>query len=222
MFSLDIIDSDSFLDMPASTRCLYYDLGMRADDDGFVSPKKILRLTNASVDDLNVLITKKFVIPFDSGVLVIKDWKMNNYIQKDRYTETIYKEEKALLDSDQNGSYILDTGKIQNVYMLDTQDRLGKVRLGKVSKEKKNTLSKYSSINSLKEEDFEKIADAYKVPVSFVKSKYDDMINWHESTGKTKKNWYATLRNWVKADSFKLRKEDNQNGIKRAIDASNL
>jgi hypothetical protein len=130
MFSTDVVDDDRFLDMSAPTRLLYYDLGMRADDDGFISPKKVMRLTSASDDDLKVLIGKGFVIPFDSGVIVIKDWKMNNYIQKDRYTETIYKEEKRQLSLDSNDSYILDTQCIQNVSKMDTQVRLGKVRLG--------------------------------------------------------------------------------------------
>ncbi len=127
MFSTDIIDTDSFLEMPSSSKCLYYDLGMRADDDGFVSPKKVVRLTGASEDDLKVLIAKKFIIPFKSGVIVIRDWKMNNYIQKDRYTETIYKEEKKLLGEDENHSYSLEEiNDIQNVYKMDTQVRVSK------------------------------------------------------------------------------------------------
>lgn len=133
MFSTDVIDTDSFLDMPSSSKCLYYDLGMRADDDGFVSPKKVIRVTGASADDLKVLIVKKFIIPFESGVIVIRDWKMNNYIQKDRYTETIYKDEKKLLTEDENSSYGLkNPDVIQNVYNLDTQVSIGKDRLGKV------------------------------------------------------------------------------------------
>ena len=86
MFAKTIIDSDAFLDMPISARLLYYDLSMRADDDGFVnSPKKIMRIVGASEDDLKVLITKKFIIPFDSGIVVIKHWKIHNYIAKDNY-----------------------------------------------------------------------------------------------------------------------------------------
>lgn len=128
MFSLKIVDTDSFVDMPSGARLLYYDLAMRADDDGFVSnPKKIMRMTNAAEDDFKVLIAKKFVIPFDSGVCVISDWKIHNYIQSDRYQETMYKEEKAML-KEENGMY---TKCIQDVSKMDTQDRLGKVRIGK-------------------------------------------------------------------------------------------
>ena len=106
MFAKTIIDSDAFLDMPITARLLYYDLGMRADDDGFVnSPKKIMRMIGASQDDLNILIAKKFIIPFDNGVVVIKHWRIHNYIRKDTYNETTYKEQKALLTLDENKAY---------------------------------------------------------------------------------------------------------------------
>ena len=86
MFAKTIIDSDAFLDMPATSQLLYFHLAMRADDDGFVnSPKKILRVIGCGEDDLKLLFAKKFLIPFDSGVVVIKHWKIHNYIQKDRY-----------------------------------------------------------------------------------------------------------------------------------------
>ena len=140
MFAKTIVDSDMFIDMPMSARLLYYDLAMRADDDGFVnSPKKIMKFVGASVDDMNVLIAKQFIIPFESGVVVIKHWKIHNYIQKDRYKATSYQAEKESLTL-KNGMYYtddlpdvsnLDTECIQDVYSLDTQVRLGKVRLGK-------------------------------------------------------------------------------------------
>ena len=103
MFAKTIVDSDAFLEMPVSARLLYYDLGMRADDDGFVnSPKKIMRMVGASPDDLNILVLRKFIIPFDNGVVVIKHWKIHNYIQNDRYHETAYKEHKDMLELDEN------------------------------------------------------------------------------------------------------------------------
>lgn len=133
MFSLSIVDTDNFLDMPASTQNLYFHLGMRADDDGFVSsPKKITGLVNCSVDDLRLLIQKGYVIPFDNGICVIRDWKINNYIQADRKHKTIYEKELLLLLSE-NGVYsiknqsesVMDTNCIQNEYSLDTEVRLG-------------------------------------------------------------------------------------------------
>lgn len=106
MFAKTIIDSDAFLDMPMSARLLYYDLGMRADDDGFINaPKKIMRLIGATTDDMNILIARKFVIPFESGVVVIKAWRINNYLRSDRYTETKYLEEKSNLTVDERGMY---------------------------------------------------------------------------------------------------------------------
>ena len=107
MFAKTIVDSDNFLEMPMSARLLYYDLGMRADDDGFVnSPKKIMRIIGASTDDMNILIARKFIIPFDSGIVVIRHWRINNYLRKDRYTETTYMDEKNTLAMDENKQYL--------------------------------------------------------------------------------------------------------------------
>lgn len=132
MFAKSIIDSDTFIDMPTSSRLLYFDLSMRADDDGFVnSPKKIMKMTGASQDDLKMLIVKSFIIPFESGVVVIKHWKIHNYIQKDRYKETMYTEEKSLLYEKENNEYCMYPECIQNVSKMDTQVRLGEDRLGK-------------------------------------------------------------------------------------------
>lgn len=106
MFAKTIVLSDAFLDMPMSSRCLYFTLGMVADDDGFVnSPKSIMRQVGCSNDDMNLLIAKKFIIAFENGVIVIKHWRLNNYLRSDRYTETEYKEQKAMLETDENGAY---------------------------------------------------------------------------------------------------------------------
>ena len=132
MFAKTVIDSDAFLDMPLSTQALYFHLSMRADDDGFINnPNKIQRMIGASDDDLKLLILKKFLITFESGVVVIKHWKIHNYIQSDRYKETVYLEEKSMLSLKENKAYTLDLNEcIQDGYMLETQDRLGKDRLG--------------------------------------------------------------------------------------------
>lgn len=137
MFAKTIVLSDAFLDMPMSARCLYFTLGMLADDDGFVNaPRSIMRQCGASDDDMKLLITKKFVLIFDSGVIVIKHWRINNYLQKDRYRETKYIEEKATLTEDENGAYHReDSMYTQSMYTqnVDTQDRLGKDRIDKFS-----------------------------------------------------------------------------------------
>ena len=110
MFSLSVIDTDRFLDMSASAQALYFHLGMHGDDDGFVSaPRKIARAAGCNDDDLRLLIAKNFVIPFESGVVVITDWNINNTLKNDRYHETVYLQEKSKLCIDSNGRYAVGT-----------------------------------------------------------------------------------------------------------------
>ncbi len=126
MFAKTIIDSDIFLDMPLSAQALYFHLSMRADDDGFInSSKKIQRSIGATDDDYRLLIAKQFIIPFESGVVVVKHWKIHNYIRNDRYKPTVFTDEKAALTEHKNKSYELknDIG-IPNGYHLDTQVRV--------------------------------------------------------------------------------------------------
>lgn len=127
MFSLAVVDTDRFLSLPVGAQCLYFHLGMRADDDGFVSsPRKIMSFVTCTEDDFRLLIAKGFVIPFQSGVCVIRDWKVNNYIQRDRYSPTQYFAEKQALSIGPNGAYLTDNDQcIQSGYMMDTQVRLG-------------------------------------------------------------------------------------------------
>lgn len=106
MFSIHVIDTDLFMDMPMSSQLLYFHLALRSDDDGFVgSPKKIKNMIGASDDDLKLLIAKQYVIPFDDGALVIKHWRVHNTIRMDRYTPTVYTEDKDLLDVTESGAY---------------------------------------------------------------------------------------------------------------------
>lgn len=120
MFTMSIVDSDAFLEMPLTTQALYFHLNMRADDDGFIgNPKKIMRIINASEDDLKLLIAKRFILVFDDGVIVIKHWRMHNTIQKDRYVPTPYQDELNTLFVKSNKSYSLEpttgTKCLQNV-----------------------------------------------------------------------------------------------------------
>lgn len=144
MFAKTIIDSDAFIEMPQSTQLLYFHLSMRADDEGFVNnPRMIMRSVGCKEDDMKILIGKKFVLPFNSGVVVIKHWKIHNYIQVDRFKETKYKDEKNLLTLDENNAYRVikkdsevdgERGVcIEDVHEMDTQVRLGKSSLGKSS-----------------------------------------------------------------------------------------
>jgi hypothetical protein len=130
MFSLEVVGSDAFIEMPVSARELYFQLGMYADDDGFLANvKKIMRMVNASEDDLKVLLSKRYLLNFPSGVVVIKHWGMNNYIAKDRHKPTAYIEEKSLLFLKDNGAY---TDCIQNVKSLSTQYSIGKDSIDKI------------------------------------------------------------------------------------------
>ena len=148
MFTKKIIDSDAFLDMPLTTQALYFHLNMRADDDGFVNnPKKIQRMIGASDDDLKLLIAKRFILAFESGVVVVKHWRMHNLLRKDRYNPTQYQEELSLLVLKGNGSYtesveILTDSTHDNQMattwqpddnQMATQDSIGKDSIGEVS-----------------------------------------------------------------------------------------
>ena len=138
MFSKEITTSDLFVEMPSSSRLLYFDLGMEADDEGFIGNARMLsRAYGASSDDLKLLATKGFIIMFQNGVTVVKDWNLNNKLRKDRIKPTIYTEEKSMLTVDITGSYQLGnqvpTICQPDVNQMSAQDRLGKDRLGKDS-----------------------------------------------------------------------------------------
>lgn len=178
MFTMKIVDSDAFLEMPTSAQALYFHLNMRADDDGFLNnPRKIMAYVGASPDDLRLLITKRFLLVFESGVIVIKHWRMHNTLRKDRYTPTQYQELFAQLGIKENGSYTdhpeaalpsgnqLATSWQPNGNQLATQDSIGKDRIGEVSigkdrEEKEIT----TSLSERKKEKRKKEADEEPTP----------------------------------------------------------
>lgn len=214
MFAKTIIDSDAFLDMPLSTQSLYFHLSMRADDDGFINnPKKIQRMIGASEDDLKLLIAKNFIIPFESGIVVIKHWKIHNYIRNDRYKETVYQEEKSLLETKDNKSY---TFGIPSDNQMETQVRLGKDSIGKGSigknilpdsdepeqpapKKTKPVKHKYGEYNNvlLTDDELEKLNAEYED----LDERIERLSSYVASTGKTYKSHYATIRNWARKDA---------------------
>ena len=219
MFAKTIIDSDAFLDMPPSSQVLYFHLAMRADDDGFINnPKTIMRIVGAKDDDIKLLIAKRFIIPFDSGVVVIKHWRIHNYIQKDRYTETKYIEEKNQLIINEKNAYSLKQiglldDENDNVYILDTQVRKGKDRL-ELDKDRlelerdKNKATRFitPTIDEIKtflnEQEYETDTDRYAVRFyNFYESK-----GW--KVGKEKmKDWKAAIRGWLSRDNIKKKEE---------------
>lgn len=178
MFAKSIIDSDAFVEMPMSTQCLYFHLGMKADDDGVVNnPKSIMRIIGAKEDDMNVLIAKKFVFVLDNQVIVIKHWKINNYIQNDRYVPSKYKHLIEQLELDENKSYKVPC--IQPVSNMYTQDSIGKLSIGKLSLVKNslvksNTLAQSDDILSTPIIEL-LLNDKSKFPI------YQEQIDeWHE------------------------------------------
>lgn len=165
MFSKDVINNDNFIEMPDSSQNLYFHLSLDADDDGFVANyKSIMRMLGKKEDDLKVLIAKQFIIPFENGVLVIRHWKLNNYIQKDRYKETIYKEEKALLSVDNSNVYNMDTNCIHSI----DKNRLDKISIEESSS---NTTTKKENIFEFLEKNFGRTI----APIE-----YEKIIEWEE------------------------------------------
>lgn len=205
MFSLKVIDTDLFLEMPPTSRLLYYELSMRADDDGFVaSPRKILKMVGCSEDDFKILMAKQYIIPFESGVCVIRHWRVHNLIRNDRYNETEYKEEKAML-TEQNSKYELCTQSvIPNGNQMEPQVRLGKVRLGKVR------LGYYGWIE-LTEEQHQKLVEEYG------QSKIDKQIELldeyiQSNNNKNKyKDWNLVLRKSIRDNWFSKQTPQKQN-----------
>lgn len=190
MFSLSVVDTDQFLEMPLSSRLLYYELGMRADDDGFVANwKKILAFTGLKEDDLKVLIAKKYIIPFDTGVIVIRHWRMNNYLQNDRTKPTIYQNELSELGLDNNNVYIMDTTCIHSI----DKNSIDKNRLDIRKENIKEKKFKKPTLEEVKEycKERNNNIDAQRF-IDFYESK-DWMI------GKNKmKDWKAAIRTWEK------------------------
>lgn len=195
MFAKTIIDSDAFIDMPVTARLLYYDLGMRADDDGFVnSPKKIMRMVGASQDDLAILISKKFIIPFDSGVVVIKHWRIHNYIRQDRKHNTKYEKEMSLITVKDNGAYTLTDTCQSDVSQLSgsrsTEVRLGKVRKGKDKEKIPPTLEEVTEYCKQRQNQID--------PQRFID--FYDANGWVQGKNKPIKSWKACIRTWEASD----------------------
>lgn len=199
MFAKTIVLSDEFLDMPPTARCLYFTLSMLADDDGFCNaPRSIMRQCGASNDDMKILLAKKFVLAFDSGVIVIKHWRINNYLQADRYTPTKYKDEKAQLELDENKAYRRSDHAIEGDVYTEC------VYTDKVSIDK-NSIDKISKDNSAHarfiKPTLEEVAEYCKERGNNVDP--ERFVDYYEGNGwkvgrNSMKDWKATVRTWEK------------------------
>lgn len=204
MFSNDITDSDKFLDLPFNSQLLYFHLGMHGDVKGFVQPKRVTRSVGLKIEDLKPLIEEGFVIPFESGVVVITHWNINNQTREDREASTRFIKELAQLSRD-DGVYMLiqensgsTTGELP--HSID-KIRLNKVRL-KESMEDEPTLKeiKFSKREEITESVLQELSEKYGVPVDFVADCWDTAQNWLDSKGVRKQNYKSFLANWVKRE----------------------
>lgn len=220
MFSKKIIDSDAFLDMPLSTQALYFHLSMRADDEGFINnAKKIQRMIGASDDDLKVLITKKFIIPFASGIVVVKHWYIHNYIRKDRLQPTAYTEEKSSLYLKGNGAYTTEPDIDYQLTAGDCQTDDGHMSVACQSDDGQATVKCPHSIDKIRLD--KNSIDKSSTPLGAVRMKRpslqeiqsfilenklevdaDSFFNHYESNGwkvgnrAPMKDWKASVRYW--------------------------
>ena len=191
MFNKTITNGDDFLEMPMSSQVLYFHLSMNADDDGFINNwKSIMRMTGTKEDDLKVLIAKQYIIPFDSGVIVIKHWRLNNYLQKDRITPTQYQEELKKLQLDNNNVYKMYTKCIHSI---------DKYRLDKNNKEKEiyKEKEKYGEFENvlLTKEEYAKLEKSNLLPY------IEKLSSYIASKGKKYKSHYATILTWSRKDT---------------------
>ena len=206
MFALDVIDTDRFCEMPVSARLLYYELGMRGDDEGFVqNPKRIMLTTGTTADDLKILAAKGYVILFDSGVLVITHWRQNNFIQKDRFHETTCLAEKAQIQTTDSKIYELlpsgnklDTPCIRTVSDLEAQIRLDKTRKEEKARAPSSRRFTPPSVDEVAAYCRERgnAVDAQRF-VDFYASK-----GWRVGSSGMK-DWRAAVRNWERQDNTK-------------------
>lgn len=212
MFSKKIIDSDAFLDMPLSTQALYFHLSMRADDEGFIgNPKRIRAMIGASDDDMKLLILKRFILVFDSGVVVIKHWRIHNYINPDRFVPTTYCEEKSSLSFDEKKAYTEATedavlqNVLQNGDKMNTQVSIGKVSIDQVSIN--NRESSVSDDTAPQSKRF--VKPTVEEIVAYCEERHNNVdaqrfYDFYESNGwlighNPMKDWRACVRRWEKS-----------------------
>ena len=201
MFSLAVTDTDIFLDMPVSTQALYFHLGMHGDDDGFVgSPKKIMRAAGCGSDDIKLLAAKGFIIPFDSGVVVLRDWKLNNTLKNDRYRETLYQKEKSLISLDSVGRYTLGTGLEPSVFQAGSNaepEHNATEHNITVQNEEKADKPPRTRFVPPSLTDVAAYCRSRNSPVDPVKFfEYFEAGDWRDAKGQPVKNWKQKLLTW--------------------------
>lgn len=208
MYSNAVTDSDAFIEMSSAAQALYFHLNQGADDDGFNNQIQLAMLkAHASTDDLKILMAKNFVIRFESGVIVIKHWRLHNTLRKDRYTPTNYQEELSQLGIKENGAYTLGcqmvAERLPNGCPSIDKNRLVEVSIVEDSIEEavppKTTRHKYGLYENvlLTDEEYEKLIAEF--PHDYTE-RIERLSEYMASTGKKYKNFLATIRNWARKD----------------------
>lgn len=218
MLSKKVTDSDEFISMSSAAQALYTHINQSADDDGFSNQVQLcLWKAHASTDDLKMLLAKQFIISFDSGVIVVRHWKVNNTIQKDRYKETEFVEEKAQLSCGGRGLYtkcIQDGNSLYPQISID-KNRLDKVSIGedicaspaepaKPSAPQKHKYGEYKNV-LLTDEEYEKLKDEF--PNDY-EERIERLSSYIASKGAKYKNHLATIRNWARKDREKVAEDE--------------
>lgn len=223
MISKTIIDSDVFLDMPQSTQLLYFHMNLRADDEGFLdSPKKVMRIIGSNQNDLEILLAKRYLLPFPSGVMVIKHWKLHNTIRKDRLKETIYTEEKNMLLEKDNGVYT-DNATICQPTVNQLTDKVSpsidKIRLvensiDKIIKDPKQSFHDFDLVK-LTQKEYDSCITNYGIDQTI--KALDKLNSFIGSKGNKYKSHFHTLSSWV-WESVKAVKLSDKKSIEMEVD----
>lgn len=210
MFDKDVIGLDGFLDLPMEAKGLYFLLGMEADDEGFVNPKKVVRLYGGSEDSIKLLIVKGFLIPFQSGVVVITDWRRNNYLDKKRIKQTIYQDEKSQIEYEELSQ--------RYQCLTDVKQMLRENRIEENSIEENSIVYNNNNIYSKKtygefknvlltDEEYKKLKEKNLLPL------IETLSSYMASKGKKYKSHYATILTWNR----KEKKEKNNTDVEYVI-----
>lgn len=222
MFSQSIVLSDDFLDMPASTRCLYFCFGMLADDDGFVNnPKSVMRQCGSTNDDFGLLLSKGYVYLFETGVVVIMHWRINNYLRKDRYTPTKYIDEKAQLLESENGAYSFSGGLPLGIPNGLPAGRKAvytdKSSIGKNSKEGADKPPRARFVPPNVEEVQAYCAEkGYSIDPQLFVAHYETN-GWVQSSGRPIKNWKSAVVTWDRREKASGKAKEDPNATEKIV-----
>ena len=197
MFTKKITDSDAFLNMPLSAQALYFHLNMAADDEGFVNnPQRIQRVIGAAEDDLKILLAKNFIIAFENGVIVIKHWRMHNYIAKDRFHPTDYTDERRMLSVKENGSYTTSVYEMNTECIQDVSSDKNSIDKNREEENRKDIRHKHGEYGHvmLTDKQYQKLVEDYGEDET--KQAIRKVDEYCQQYGKSYKDYNLTLRKW--------------------------